>query len=169
MSYEFFVAGMLCFLIAGVVELKSRKKPRKIKHGKAAYVEIPHTREERKASNTKEVDEMVEEKGSKFDHLFKFSFKGKSDEKVKEQLLKEAEALPDIPKVGEDDDLSSYFRIEEERSERNVVSAQPARKGVKPEDWLFVDPKKLEEKEAERREEKKDNEWSPPIFFGDDN
>ncbi len=171
MSYTYFTLALICFLLAGVLELKSRKTVRKSRAGTGVYVEIGERKKERR-TRVKEIEDVVKEERSKFDHLFKIPFKKKADENTREQILREAETLPDIPKVGEEDELTSYFRIEDKRPLTTSASERrkEQRAEVKPEDWIFIDPKKLEEEEENGRktqEKKNQSEWTPPIFFDD--
>ncbi len=167
MSYTYFTLALICFLLAGVLELKSRKAVRRSKAGTGVYVEIGERKKERR-TRVKEIEDVVKEERSKFDHLFKIPFKKKADENTREQILREAETLPDIPKVGGEDELS-YFRIEDKQPITTSASERrkEQRAKVKPEDWIFIDPKKLEEEEEngrKKQEAKTQSEWTPPIF-----
>ncbi len=200
MAYIYFVLAGICFLIVAVLEINKRKKslsvskPSVSRTSTKKYYDVRYEegREEKPTTLAHEGRrEDDEQSGGKFDHLFRIKPEKEEAKKshLSEQIVKEAELMPEIPKIGKEDKFEPlYFRVgENAREERDAqeqsTSSLPqdttqqgeVKESVEdkpqPRDWLFFDPSTLESKdnkEDEQKKEKKDDSWTPAFFFGDE-
>jgi FtsZ-interacting cell division protein ZipA len=197
MVYMYFALAAVCFFLAALLEIRRRKTPIKSKAKSGAssekYLAIEH-KEKQESENVYKVSKghkhevpsgkQEEETSSKFDHLFKIKPEyNENSVKAREDILKEAENIPEIPKVGSEERFEPlYFRVSEEpqsesttTQQQNVTQPQPTQihmEKPQPKDWLFFDPSSLESKkdDSEKKEKKdeEDNSWTPAFFFGDE-
>jgi hypothetical protein len=194
MAYIYFVLAGICFLSAAVLEINRRRKHGKgvksgihlgIAHKKYYDIEYREEKTEKETLERRNMDAGAS--GGKFDHLFRIKPE-EAPQKIegREEILKEAELMPEIPKIGTEDKFEPlYFRVgdgaQDEQTKREdwQTSREPTRENTaqdagekpQPKDWLFFDPNTLETKNEDNEEEKtekKDNSWTPAFFFGDD-
>ncbi len=199
MPYLYFALSALCFIAAGILEFRRRKatprsKTKPSTSGRYVTIEsVEASKDEKSYEVSKARDQheshAQEDSSGKFDHLFKIKPEMEKSEArdagSRDDILKEAENLPEIPKIGTEESFEPlYFRVSEaqesggSRQEMQDASHQQAQQSertaqqAEPKDWLFFDPSKLEDEEQrdKKKEDKKeeDSSWMPSFFFGDE-